>query len=87
MDFGESNAPLMEWTGLHDKNGKEIWEGDIVKWDHGVTEDDNGIGEVVFKGGRFKVRYCFCCHTEYEVIGNIYENPSLLGSDPTRLEK
>ena len=79
---------LMQFTGLHDKNGKEIYEGDIIKCDI-----DNGIDEVVWK------RRVSCFSTKkppvdgvkdglislgildmekYTVVGNIYENPELL---------
>lgn len=74
---------LMQFTGRKDKNGKEIYEGDIVraKW--------GGIGSVVFDDGGFVSRwedgnttYRLCesdiALRELEVIGNIYENPELL---------
>lgn len=72
---------LMQYTGIKDKNGKKIYEGDIVQqrrvWD-GVTVR----GEVIFKRGMFVVRrgeqdYLLDEETA-EVIGNIYENPELL---------
>ena len=73
---------LMQYTGLKDKNGKEIWEGDIVKGIRGIG------GECVFICGRFSIRYKDGTHLTFisenkndvEVIGNIYENPELLAA-------
>jgi len=75
------NAEIMQFTGLHDKNGKEIYEGDI--W-----IDDGLIGQVIFTECRFKILWANCSsgdlHTNVttslfgKIIGNIYENPELL---------
>jgi len=76
-----SEPTLMQYTGLKDKNGKEIYEGDIVNsW----YEEYNtgGIGSefkkhiVEFKMGAFT--NCINTYKPIEVIGNIYENPELL---------
>ena len=76
-EFNEANYQnmdcAMQYTGLKDKNGKEIYEGDIWLPDY----NKNIIGRIIvnFTYGRFNVsEYVF---TSGEVIGNIYENPEL----------
>ena len=82
--------PEMQYTGLKDKNGKEIYDGDIttrgiVEWCECLNWDSGGSNH---PGFYFKDRYehnergCLAYHDGFdediEVIGNIYENPELL---------
>ena len=81
------NAPdkymLMQYTGLKDKNGKEIYEGDIVKHKEDlscatVVWDEDYTGFTPFIYG-LDGEYGEDAGPEwYEVIGDIYENPELL---------
>ncbi|QDS35855.1 YopX family protein [Brevibacillus brevis] len=68
---------FMQYTGLCDKNGKEIYEGDILFWDGGFKV----YTTVRFKDGMFLAgdMPLYDCVDE-EVIGNIYENPELLAA-------
>lgn len=71
-----------QFTGLHDKNGKEIYEGDIL----GCPEDGYFLNEVViFAEGCFMVKddytttpMCAIDAQYRTVIGNIHDNPSLI---------
>ena len=78
---------LMQFTGLHDKNGKEIYEGDVVRYNHvyldhpvdfEVMFDEGGFGQRRIDGEEVSDWYEW---EELEVIGNIYENPELLKED------
>lgn len=81
-------SPLMQSTGLFDKTGKEIFEGDIVRITMRIGKSTTtSIGAVEFDKFEvcFRIRnelgghYVTMFHTRYfEVIGNIYENPELL---------
>jgi len=72
------NAIIQQYTGLKDKNDKEIYEGDIVK-----ANVYNNFGEVVFDKCRFSLKvkndyYYLPGLQDTSVVGNIFENPELL---------
>lgn len=80
MAKNDSEYPVMQYTGLKDKNGVEIYEGDIVK----ILGVDDEVFEVVFNGSYLqflfinKRMFQLPDFDELEVIGNIYENPELI---------
>jgi uncharacterized phage protein (TIGR01671 family) len=72
---------LMQFTGLLDKQGKEIYEGDIVKTinEHiGIIEFFYGVYRTNEDDGKIRVLGIDIAQSNIEVIGNIYENPELL---------
>jgi len=72
---------LMQFTGFKDKNGKEVYEGDIITT-NAIRIVNTYPLNVIFMDGGF---YPFCKSNSYgvslgdgiEVIGNMYENPEL----------
>lgn len=70
-----------QFTGLKDKNGKEIYEGDIVKTHTSVYKNDIFIMEDIrdIYATNSESFEATAPYGEAEVIGNIYENPELMG--------
>ncbi len=96
-----TEVELMQFTGLRDKNGREIFEGDILKIYREDIYDNSTeiekIGKVVFRDGAFflepaleegwfyilssELEYWDNEGYEYEIVGNVFENPELLETD------
>lgn len=75
---------LMQSTGLRDKNGKEIFEGDIVKMSKDVYSEPTYYEVVRHRGGAYRLESkqhgceLWLRHTDCEIAGNVYENQELL---------
>ena len=75
---------LMQSTGLRDKNGKEIFEKDVVKMAKNVYSELTYYEVVRHRGGAYRLESkqygceLWLRHTDCEIAGNIWENPELL---------
>lgn len=85
-----------QYTGLTDKNGRKIFEGDIAKGNseyfayshpHGIIVYDSGEFLIAFDKALEDVENLGAWANDIEVIGNIYDNPELLNGGDDNAEK
>jgi len=81
--YWDEEAPLQQYTGVEDKNGKEIYEGDIIRYGIDLFKR---VGWVSFFAGMFVCNWddqtedelAYMTTQDMVVIGNEFENPKLL---------
>lgn len=85
--YGVIPETVGQYTGLTDKNGKKIFEGDIVEGDKKYFTYTHPYGKVVYDGGQFVISFddvledieCLgAWANDVEIIGNVHDNPELL---------
>lgn len=85
----------LQFTGLKDKNGTKIYEGDVVRFDNSEIGGKEYIGEVIFNGDQTlaNLEWGLWTKTGYfstdflgvlEILGNVYENPELAEKNDTK---
>lgn len=86
-DLFKGESRLMQFTGLHDKNSKEIYEGDVVDYPFCTGEQRRRVVEWTDWGTGYEpFTICGKCgdvpqERDVEVIGNRFENPELLNNE------
>lgn len=83
LPIHDDNVVIMQYTGLKDKNGAEIYEGDIVEFRIRILGNryEKSVCKVSFIDGSYiitKDKELRLWNMNCEVIGNLYENPELL---------
>ena len=95
FDLMLEDLEIMQYTGLKDKNGKEIYEGDILKLDGSDKKKDREVVTFEIDNSNNTAGFSPFCnqipdacdlysvwtYDSIEVIGNIYENPELLSNE------
>lgn len=92
VTYDFDSKTVCQYTGIEDKNGKRIFEGDIVRAIYKPKDEDLITDDFIIKWDKYYCKYVghyakkenvynpllFGSQTSFEVIGNIFDNPELI---------